>query len=105
MSRIVPWVALLLWLVTACGGDQEDATQPPSGGRPQLVLPGSPAGLMESQLPAKKHQTWIHGSYTMCLDEPGEVKVNSVEFQSGDLEIAEWVLRPKPGSRRQGPRR
>ena len=99
MKRIVLGVALLLALVTACdSGDREDATQPPSGGRPQLEVPGSPSGGVVVQLPAKKHQSWIHGSYTVCLDEPGEVEVTSVEFKSGNLELAQWALRPNPGT-------
>ena len=62
------------------------------------MLPGSPSGDVEMQVPAKAHQSWVLGSYTMCLDEPGEVEVTSVEFQSGSLELAEWALRPNPGA-------
>jgi hypothetical protein len=63
---------------------------------PQLVLPPGPVNEVTVQLPAKQHQSWVHGSYNMCLDEPGEVEVTSVEFESGSAEITRWALRPGP---------
>jgi hypothetical protein len=49
------------------------------------------------QISAREHQSFVHGSYTVCLDRPGEVEVSSVEFESGSLEVTGWALRPTPG--------
>ena len=67
------------------------------------MLPGSPSGYVAVQLPASKRQSWVHGTYVLCLDEPGEVKVNSVEFKSGNHEVTGWAaLRPNPGPEGKG---
>lgn len=87
-------VGLLSATLTACGGADE-STQAPSGGRPQLVIPGTPSRV-QTQLPAKPRQPYVHGSYPVCLDEPGQVDVTSIVFQSGDLEISTWAVRPGP---------
>lgn len=88
-------MGLLLASSTACRGGADDGTQAPAGGRPQLVMPGSPSQV-EIQLPAKHGQSFVHGSYTVCLDEPGQVDVTAVEFKSGDLEIVTWAVHPGP---------
>jgi hypothetical protein len=91
-------VAALLVLVTGCERSQGDATSPPSGDQAQLVTPGPPTdGGATVQLPAKKGQSYVHGSFTVCLDKPGEVKATAVEFKSGKLEVTGWALRPTPG--------
>ena len=56
------------------------------------------------QLPAKEHQSYVHGTDTMCLDKPGEVKVTAVEFKSGNAEITGWALRPTPDEEFAGDR-
>jgi hypothetical protein len=96
-------MGLLLAALTACGGGADDGTQAPAGGRPQLVMPGTPSQV-ETQLPAKEGQSYVHGSYTICLDEPGQVDVTAVEFESGDLEISTWAVQPGPVADAEGHR-
>jgi hypothetical protein len=82
-------------LLAACNAGESGGTKAPSGGRPRLVLPGTPANVTV-QLPAKARQLYVHGSGIVCLDGPGEVKVTSVGFQSGALEVTGWAVRPLP---------
>jgi hypothetical protein len=104
VTRVV-WVALLLALSASCDGGRGDATSPPSGDQAQLVIPGPPSdGGVTVQLPAKQGQSYVHGSFPVCLDKPGEVKVTSVEFKSGKAEITGWALRPTPDSEFAGDR-
>lgn len=54
---------------------------------------------MESQLPGKRPgQPWVHGTYVVCLDRPGTVKVTDVRFESGDLDVTDWAIRPNPAA-------
>jgi hypothetical protein len=104
-AKMVVWVALLLALSASCDGSQGDATAPPPGDRAELVIPGPPVGGgVTVQLPAKKEQSYVHGSFPVCLDKPGEVKVTSVEFKSGKAKITGWALRPTPESEFAGDR-
>ena len=59
------------------------------------MTPGTPSQVT-TQLPAKQRQSYVHGSYPVCLDEPGQVDVTAVEFESGDLEITKWAVQPGP---------
>jgi hypothetical protein len=101
-TRVVAGMLPCVWLLVvlaACNAGESDGTQPPSGGHPQLVLPGTPANVVV-QLPAKAQQSYVHGSYAVCLDEPGEVKVTTVKFQSGALEVTGWGYAPFPSRMR-----
>jgi hypothetical protein len=86
---------LLSSTLTSCDGGEDDGSQAPGGGRPQLVFSGTPSQV-ETQLPARRRESLVHGSYTVCLDEPGKVDVTAVEFESGDLEITKWAVQPGP---------
>lgn len=96
-TRVAPWgVGLLLFTVSACGGADDDAaTRSPSGGWPQLVMPGTPNDI-EVQMPAKPGESFVHGAHPICLDEPGQIDVTSIEFVSGDLKITDWAVKPGP---------
>jgi hypothetical protein len=66
------------------------------GGGAQLVLTSEEVNEVSVQLPAKPQQSWVHGSYPLCLDEPGKVRVTDVRFQEGDLDIVDWAMQHAP---------
>lgn len=79
-------------------GRTDVSSAPPAGSGAQLILPpGPPAGWVELQQPARPGEPMVHGSYVVCLDRPGNVKVTSVGFASGDIDVTGWALRPNPG--------
>lgn len=97
MKRLTGVVAVLLIAVTGCDSTGGEVDPGPGARPPQLVSPG--ANPTESQLPAKRPgQPWVHGTYVICLDRPGTVKVTDVRFESGNLDVTDWAIRPNPAA-------
>ena len=101
VAGALTWMALCGVLLGACDTGESDGTQAPPGGRPQLVVPGTPSEI-EVQMPTKAQQSYVHGSFPVCLDEPGEVEVTSVWFHSGDMQVTDWAVRPIPEADEDG---
>ena len=97
MSRVagmaIVGVPILLFGGAGCGGSPPAASEATT-----LVATSDPDTFVEVQSPAAKNQAWLHGSFTVCLEEPGKATVTSVSFETGELEITDWLVRPNPAA-------